>query len=162
MAYRCEHCGFTLADDEIIMMKEPHGEEWACCPRCKSSDLEELHQCKRCGSWECEDDLTDGLCDYCLKDMVTADRFKRFGTEDTEPDEVSILEEYVWEWYLGLEPLHRSHPILKEMLEREFILDASAVVEWPRIAEFVMENYKDEWAEFCRREVDADAREGVA
>jgi hypothetical protein len=38
------------------------------CPKCRDS-YHEVFRCKRCGEWNFEDELNDGLCDLCNDEL---------------------------------------------------------------------------------------------
>lgn len=161
--FYCVHCGARIADNELDSGWEPHGEEWKSCPRCGHTDLDEMIKCKRCGYDYLEEELTEGLCDDCLDQMVTFERFKRFGLEGASETEVSIFEEYVWEWHFGFGTLAKSDTILKEMISKAYDENVKwEYSELENISHFVLKYYKDEWAEFCAEEVRRCTRDETA
>ena len=83
MMYRCENCGHLFEDGEQAVWEERHGldtppyEQWSGCPICKCG-YEEVHQCKECGEWHCEDELYDGWCEKCLRETINYDSFFKY------------------------------------------------------------------------------------
>ena len=75
MMYKCCSCGHLFEEGEQAVWEERHGldtppyEKWSGCPICRDG-YEEVNQCKKCGSWHTEDELTNGLCDECLNDIA--------------------------------------------------------------------------------------------
>lgn len=61
--YECDRCNHRFNVFDIVT--EPHGEKVACCPFCHGS-FEEIKQCKICGDWYAEDDMTSDVCDECI------------------------------------------------------------------------------------------------
>lgn len=72
--YKCVECETVFADPET--WEEDRGEFWgvSCCetvsgcPECRG-DYEEVFECRECGEWFFEDELTDGLCEECRENM---------------------------------------------------------------------------------------------
>lgn len=69
--YKCDHCGREFEEPDFV--EETHGldappyERIAVCPYCKGY-FEEMYQCKICGEWYTDDELTSGVCDNCIYD----------------------------------------------------------------------------------------------
>lgn len=72
--YICNECFEIFSDHKIEKDPRPYGdtivhEEFGVCPHCESDDWSEAEQCTRCGEYFHEDELDDGLCDYCYGDL---------------------------------------------------------------------------------------------
>ena len=82
MMFKCCECGHLFEEGEQASWYENQGEchgriameKFDGCPMCKG-DYEEVHQCKECGDWHCEDELYDGLCEKCLRETINYDTF---------------------------------------------------------------------------------------
>ena len=66
----CRDCGEIFDDFKIVKDPRPYGEqtvyeEFGVCPHCESDACEEAQPCTRCGEYFAEDELEEGLCDYC-------------------------------------------------------------------------------------------------
>ena len=86
--YECFECERHFEEPDFIV--ETHGldsppyEKIGVCPYCKSF-FREMYQCKICGEWFTDDELTMGVCDECIYEDVTLDRCIRYG-EHCEED----------------------------------------------------------------------------
>ncbi len=100
MMYRCENCGHLFEDGEQAVWEETHGldhgpyEKWDGCPICKGG-YEEVHQCKECGGWHTENELYEGWCEKCLRELTTHDIALDFLTESELL--ATFMFEKVWE-----------------------------------------------------------------
>lgn len=72
----CKHCQTPLDDHEVIrtwqqLTDDPRDKvpSWEC-PYCHSDELEEADECERCGIVLPIDDMTDGICDDCIDDLI--------------------------------------------------------------------------------------------
>jgi hypothetical protein len=69
MRYECHNCGRRFEEPDIIT--ETHGlehgpyEKIGVCPYCKGY-FAEIHECKICGEYYTDDELTSGVCDECI------------------------------------------------------------------------------------------------
>jgi DNA-directed RNA polymerase subunit RPC12/RpoP len=81
MIYLCDRCGKLFDQPDIVT--EPHGEKVGVCPHCHGH-FEIMHQCKICGEYFTEDDLTDGVCDACIYNDATVERCIRYGADCEE------------------------------------------------------------------------------
>ena len=81
MIYLCDRCGKQFDQPDIVT--EPHGEKVGVCPHCHGH-FEIMHQCKICGEYFTEDDLTDGVCDACIYNDATVERCVRYGADCEE------------------------------------------------------------------------------
>ena len=74
MRYQCHECDRQFEEPDIIT--ETHGmtdgscEKIGVCPYCKGY-FEEMQECKICGEWYTEDELTSGVCDECIYEHST-------------------------------------------------------------------------------------------
>lgn len=122
--YICNDCGATFEYNEIHWVTEGYGERFAYCPCCNYGDFEEAKYCKVCGEPFCEDDLTEGYCLDCLNNKLTFDVFKDFALDGCRDTEVSIFEEFMFQYCYGLE--YEEHPRgssveLKDLLIKDYI-----------------------------------------
>ena len=87
MRYECHNCGKRFEEPHII--EEKHGldtppyEKIGVCPYCKGY-FEEMQECKICGEYFTEDELTSGVCDECIYEKATDIKFcYNLETEET-------------------------------------------------------------------------------
>lgn len=71
MKYRCDTCGHVFNPEDAGTYKEYHYldgqrfyEEWAACPLCGETDLEDVGECPICHDWS-----RDGLCKSCRQEI---------------------------------------------------------------------------------------------
>lgn len=74
MSFICVDCGHIFDEGEEMHWTEPHGEQFAGCPICGGS-FERASHCKHCYGDFLEDNLYNGWCEECLKEMITYDNF---------------------------------------------------------------------------------------
>ena len=79
MMYRCYECGNLFEEGEQAVWYENYGDEiskemFNGCPVC-NGDYEEVHQCKKCGDWNSDDELYNGWCEKCLRESINYDTF---------------------------------------------------------------------------------------
>lgn len=78
--YYCEICGAVFMEDDMTILRheEPHGELDGCpseilyerlCPECGSASIEECEYCDWCGEPFKPEDLVDGMCEKCRKEL---------------------------------------------------------------------------------------------
>lgn len=82
----CEDCGRTLHEDDLVTQKSYVSdyaggcyEEYSTCP-C-GGDVEEAEMCVCCGEYFKKDELTDGICEDCLKEQMSVDNAIEAGNE---------------------------------------------------------------------------------
>lgn len=87
MRYECHNCGKQFEEPHII--EERHGldtppyEKIGVCPYCKGY-FEEMHQCKICGQYFTNAELSGGVCDECIYENSTDIEFcYNLETEET-------------------------------------------------------------------------------
>ena len=68
MRYQCHNCLRDFEEPDII--EEPHGEKVGVCPYCKGY-FEEMTQCRICGQYFTDDELSGGVCDNCIYEHET-------------------------------------------------------------------------------------------
>lgn len=74
MRYQCHECDRQFEEPDIIT--ETHGmtdgscEKIGVCPYCKGY-FEEMTQCRICGQYFTEDELSGGVCDECVYEHST-------------------------------------------------------------------------------------------
>lgn len=82
MRYQCHNCLRDFEEPDII--EEPHGEKHGVCPYCKGY-FEEMTQCRICGQYFTEDELSGGVCDECIYEHDTDHELcYRLGEKSTE------------------------------------------------------------------------------
>ena len=86
--YECHRCGKHFEEPDIIT--ETHGldsppyEKVAVCPYCHGW-FEEMYQCKVCGQFFTDDELTMSVCDECIYEHeINAELCHKFGEEAEE------------------------------------------------------------------------------
>lgn len=94
MRYECHNCGKRFEEPHII--EERHGldtppyEKIAVCPYCKGY-FEEMQECKICGEYFTDDELSGGVCDECLYEHSTdIDFCYKLGAEEDAQENVKI------------------------------------------------------------------------
>lgn len=108
--YECDECGFRFEEPDIVI--ETHGvtdgshEAHGTCPRCHGY-YEELFQCKICGKYFTDDDLTGKVCNVCIDESEDLDRCFKYGSECEESIavngfiasllDVDTIESILWE-----------------------------------------------------------------
>ena len=120
--YICTKCNHVFEEGEAKVIHENHGscfgfpavESFSVCPICEG-EYEEAVKCSICEEYHLEEDLTNGICDYCLDNEVDYDKvlnflistdeikyfvFKFFFTEKTFGDNLdkAITDELTW-WF---------------------------------------------------------------
>lgn len=94
MRYQCHECDRRFEEPDFIT--ETHGldtppyEKIAVCPYCKGY-FEEMHECKICGEYFTEDELTSGVCDDCIYEHDTdIELLYRLGNEEDAKETVKL------------------------------------------------------------------------
>ena len=94
MRYQCHECDRQFEEPDIIT--ETHGmtdgscEKIGVCPYCKGY-YEPMYQCKICGEWFTDDELTSGVCDDCIYQHDTdIELLYRLGNEEDAKETVTI------------------------------------------------------------------------
>ena len=90
--WKCLECGHLFEDGEEVSWTESYGEHFSGCPVCKCA-YAEAYQCDRCGSYHLSDELYNGLCLDCLKEIATPHNIADWCDTDT------ILAEQFYEFY---------------------------------------------------------------
>ena len=92
--YQCHECDRQFEEPDIIT--EAHGldtppyEKIAVCPYCKGY-FEEMYQCKICGEYFTEDELTSGVCDECIYEHDTdIDLCYKLGEIDEAKEKIEL------------------------------------------------------------------------
>ena len=75
--YKCNDCGHVFEDGEFVIKSEYMGEccgtpaydTFRYCPSCGGDGWEEAGHCAKCRGVFLDDELTEGLCDECLKEI---------------------------------------------------------------------------------------------
>lgn len=68
--YICRDCGEIFSEPETYTENHPYGmgyasETFGCCPCC-GGDYEEAVKCADCEEYFLQDDLNNGMCEYCV------------------------------------------------------------------------------------------------
>ena len=94
MRYQCHECDRRFEEPDIVT--ETHGmtdgscEKICVCPYCKGY-YEPMYQCKICGEWFTDDELTSGVCDECIYQHDTdIELLYRLGNEEDAKETVTI------------------------------------------------------------------------
>lgn len=94
MRYECHNCGRRFEKPDIIT--ETHGldigpyEKIGVCPYCKGF-FEEVFECKICGEWFTDSELTSGVCDDCVYEHDTdVELCYKFGDAEEARENISI------------------------------------------------------------------------
>lgn len=92
--YQCHECDRRFEEPDIIT--ETHGmidgscEKIGVCPYCKGY-FEEVYQCKICGEWFTDGELTSGVCDDCIYQHDTdIELLYRLGNEEDAKETVKL------------------------------------------------------------------------
>ena len=142
--YVCLDCGAVY--EEQPTRTERHGEldgNWyetfVECP-CGGA-IEKAVECAVCGEWYSNDDLTEGVCDYCMHRNLNANNVEAFAdTFEVEKCsfEVNAILEHVF-----------SSEEVNEILMREFKQMLHTKRMMPTRLEDSMKTYlQDDWANF--------------
>jgi len=86
MSYWCCSCETEFSEPQVYT--ERHGldtmpfEQFDCCPKCKSADIEELYECKLCGESYPLQDMSDDdelVCKDCSSNIRDSwERIRRY------------------------------------------------------------------------------------
>ena len=162
----CWNCKETFEHNETKWHTEPHGEVLGCCPHCGSPEIEEAAYCNICGKPMCDDDMTDGVCDDCMDELLTYDSFKAFALDGFKWDECSLLEDFLYSYVFGFcysDVPGASHDELRKIFIRYYdetvadekaMLRASAKAEpsfLNLIRDYVNREYKPEFADWLTK-----------
>lgn len=85
---KCSFCERSFGEEEIALYR---GDK--VCPYCGHEDFEEAVQCKVCGDYFFDDELTFGVCEECKDDLkfpYKHDPKKCYELSKDEHEEVSI------------------------------------------------------------------------
>lgn len=80
--YKCLECRHIFEDVEAYDWVEPSGERFTGCPVCFCA-YGEAYQCNRCGSYHLPDELYEGMCLECLKELSTPQNIADWCETDT-------------------------------------------------------------------------------
>jgi len=112
--YKCLVCGHIFELDEAARWREPEGEPQSGCPVCMSS-YEETNICLRCFEDFLEDELFEGWCEDCLVETLSYDIALEYLEEE------SLLEEFFFTSWFGVDPPQNTSQLLAETLRRWFL-----------------------------------------
>lgn len=143
--YICPDCGKlydALPTTEDI---QPYGEggcvelhEVPCSCGCY---LEEAKQCAICDEWQVADELTEGVCEYCINREMTADNVEGF-VETFETVNCSFDINAAFEYVFTSEEVNQI--LMREL--REY-LHIKKIMP-PRFEEAIKTYLNDEWAKY--------------
>lgn len=159
--YLCTDCGRTFAEEKHYA--ESHGfdrppyEEWDGCPYCGGNYVE-AKDCENCGKTVNADDLYDGYCEDCLRELCTYDSaldylqaYDLLGNfccwyfnEGHEPDAFTLD---LTDVFADIYRQRKTNDLLLHSTEwldavREYILDADGRYGKDEFAKFLMEGSK--------------------
>ena len=80
--YKCIECGHIFEEGEQKIREEYRGEccgrpayeKLSVCPLCEGF-YDDAVRCKKCGSLRLNDELTGGLCDECVEEVLSEYRY---------------------------------------------------------------------------------------
>lgn len=94
MRYQCHECDRSFEEPDFVI--ETHGfelppyEKMAVCPYCKGY-FEQMYQCKICGEWFTDEELTMDVCDECIYQHDTdIELLYKIGNEEEAKEKISI------------------------------------------------------------------------
>jgi hypothetical protein len=94
MRYECHNCGRRFEEPDFVV--ERHGldtppyEKVAVCPYCHGY-FDEMYQCKICGEWNTDGELTSGVCDECIYQHDTdIELLYKLGNEEEAKETVTL------------------------------------------------------------------------
>lgn len=74
--YKCHECGEHFEDPRTLVYTDTdvgysayRTSSETVCPECGSNDYDESDECELCGNDCFEFDLTDGVCDKCMREL---------------------------------------------------------------------------------------------
>ena len=89
---RCVECGNIFSEDKIIVVNNYGIQE--LCPRCRSTELEEIRKCQSCGTWISEENMDGcGLCSKCAD--MTLKAISQFILLHFNKAQLNFLREHV-------------------------------------------------------------------
>lgn len=94
MRYECHNCGRRFEEPDFVTerhgLEVPPYEKMAVCPYCHGY-FEEMYQCKICGEWFIDGELTSGVCDDCIYQHDTdIELLYKFGNEEETKEAVKL------------------------------------------------------------------------
>ena len=92
--FQCHECDRRFEEPDFVTerhgLESPPYEKMAVCPYCKSY-FEMMYQCKICGEWFADEELTSGVCDDCIYQHDTDyELCYKLGNEETAQEKISI------------------------------------------------------------------------
>lgn len=88
----CENCGARFDAEDRGHYTEAHGEVFACCPNCGSSDISDSERCAICGEEFDEEELREGFCLECLWNAIDYDTALAFMQYDDSLTDFMLSE----------------------------------------------------------------------
>ena len=94
MRYECHRCEKRFEEPDFVTEKHgldtPPYEKVAVCPYCHGY-FEEMYQCKICGEWFTDGELTSGVCDDCIYQHDTdIELLYKLGNEEDVKETVTL------------------------------------------------------------------------
>jgi DNA-directed RNA polymerase subunit RPC12/RpoP len=94
MRYQCHECDKRFEEPDFIVEKHgletPPYEKIAVCPYCKGY-FEAMYECKICGEWFTDEELTMGVCDECIYQHDTdIELLYKLGNEEEAKETVTL------------------------------------------------------------------------
>lgn len=121
---KCSFCERSFAEEEITLYR---GDK--VCPYCGHEDFEEAVQCKVCGDYFFDDELTFGVCEICKEDLkfpYKHDPKKCYELSKDEKEEVSLNSFLVSQF---------TAEQIEEVLMKELIIQSA--IPYPDYSNFI-------------------------
>jgi hypothetical protein len=119
----CNHCGCTVEESDLSIVKEPHGEEHIDYVCSCGGDFVDAKQCPICENWFAEEE-TYSVCETCMKEYETVGEALDVG--DREKVSVDGINGFIAE-VLSVEQINK---VLTKWVEENFIDHSKPVVEY--------------------------------
>lgn len=149
--YICVECGKIF--EGVSAWTEPHGEQLCGCPYCRGA-VEEAKECTICGEFHLEEDLTNGVCECCVREEIDFSSAFRYLTKTNR------LREFFLVWLWGIVESVDTEKECKEIDRTLMAVFRHEEVKDPEnfkktLQEYILEDIYD-WTEFLEKEVTAN------
>lgn len=119
----CNHCGCTVEESDLSIVKEPHGEEHIDYVCSCGGDFVDAKQCPICENWFAEEE-TYSVCETCMKEYETV--VEALDVGDREKVSVEGINGFIAE-VLSVEQINK---ILTKWVEENFVDHSNPVVKY--------------------------------